>query len=236
MSFKDEDFIEIEYSAWNAADNRLVSTTDEKKAKEADIYDEEAAYGPALVVLGAGGAIKGLDRELRGMSVGETKKLTFAPEDAFGDRHDELVKVMPLSAFRAREIEPYVGMRVNIDGTSVTVKSINSGRVVVDGNHPYAGKSIVYEVRIVKNLTSEHEKVEALGRSYGVKPTSAMVKGNTAEVSFDGGVKKDSDYFINKARMLASVFSNLKGIEKVLVHEEYLRPKENDKSSKEDSD
>jgi FKBP-type peptidyl-prolyl cis-trans isomerase 2 len=226
MSFKDEDFLEIEYSAWNASDNRLVSTTDEKKAKQADIYDESTAYGPALVVLGAGGTIGGLDRELRGMSLGETKKFTFEPADAFGDRHDDLVKVMPLSAFRAREINPYVGMRVNIDGTSVIVKSVNSGRVVVDGNHPYAGKSIVYEVSIVKNITSENEKVEALGRAYGVKPTSTAVKGDTADVSFGGNVNKDSDYFINKARMLAAVFSNLKGIEKVLVHEEYLRQKE----------
>ena len=151
---------------------------------------------------------------------------TFTPADAFGDRHDDLVKVMPLSAFRAREIEPYVGMHVNIDGTSVTVKSVNSGRVVVDGNHPYAGRSIIYEVKIVKNITSENEKIEALGKAYGVKPTSTAVKGDTAEVSFDGNVKKDSDYFINKARMLALVFSNLKGVEKVLVHEEYLRPKE----------
>ncbi len=231
MSFKDEDFVEIEYSAWNASDNRLVSTTDEKRAKEADIYDSNAAYGPTLIVIGSGGAISGLDRELRGMNIGETRKFTFAPDDAFGERHEELVKVMPLSAFRAREIDPYVGMRVNIDNMSVTVKSINSGRVVVDGNHPYAGKSIVYEVKIIKNLTSENEKIEALGKAYSLKPTNTTVKGGTAEVSFDGNVKKDADYFMNKARMLASVFANLKGIEKVLVHEEYLRQKESELDS-----
>ena len=230
MSFKDEDFLEIEYSAWNAADNRLVSTTDEKKAKAADIYSEETAYGPTLVIVGSGGAIKGLDRELRSMSVGETKKFTFTPADAFGDRHEELVRVMPMSAFRTREINPYAGMRVSIDGNSVIVKSVNSGRVVVDGNNPYAGKSIIYEVKVVKNIMSENEKIEALGRSYSVKPTGTTVKGTTAEISFDGAVRKDADYFVNKARMLASLFSSLKSIEKILVHEEYLRPKEKDSS------
>jgi FKBP-type peptidyl-prolyl cis-trans isomerase 2 len=226
MSFKDNDFVEIEYSAWNASDNRLVSTTDEKKAKEAEIYEDGVSYGPALVIIGTGGVIKGLDRELRGMNVGETKKFTFAPQDAFGEREEDLVKVMPMSSFRARDINPYPGMRVNIDGMGVTVRSVNSGRVVVDGNNPYAGKSITYEVRIVKNVTGETEKIEALGRSYRVKPTATSVKGDTAEVSFDGSVNKDADYFVNKARMLASVFSNLKSIAKVLVHEEYLRPKE----------
>ncbi len=236
MSFKDQDFLEIEYSAWNASDNRLVSTTDEKKAKAEDIYDGNAVYGPTLIILGSGGTISGLDKELRGMGLGETKKFTFAPSEAFGDRHEELVKVMPLSAFRSREMEPYAGMRVNIDGTSVIVKSVNSGRVVVDANHPYAGKSITYEVKIVKNITSESEKIEALGRSYSLKPTNTSVKGDTAEVSFGGSVNKDSDYFINKARMLASVFSNLKSVERVLVHEEYIRQKEKGDSNKDNAD
>src|SRR5271157_1833772 len=222
MSFKDNDFIEIEYSAWNAADNRLFSTTDEKKAKEAEIYDEGTPYGPTLVIIGGGGAIRGLDRELKSMSLGETKKFAFAPEDAFGERHEELVRVMPLSAFRSRDIEPYVGMQVNIDNSSVIVRSISSGRVVVDGNSPYAGKSIVYEVKIVKNLTGDTEKIEALGKAYSVKPTGTTIKGDTAEVSFDGNVRKDADYFVNKARLLSSVFMNLNGIGKVLVHEEYL--------------
>jgi FKBP-type peptidyl-prolyl cis-trans isomerase 2 len=231
MSFKDEDFLEIEYSAWNASDSRLVSTTDEKKAKEANIYDKNAVYGPTLIILGSGGTIGGLDRELRRMNLGETKKFTFEPSDAFGDRNEELMKVMPMSAFRAREIEPYVGMHVNIDGTSVIVKSVSSGRVVVDANHPYAGRSITYEVKIIKNLTSDAEKIEAISKSYSLNPANTSVKGNTAEVSFGGSVNKDSDYFINKARMLASVFSNLKSVERVLVHEEYTRQKEMQEST-----
>ncbi len=226
MAFEDGDFLEIEFSEWNASDNRLVSTTDESKAKEAGIYSKDASYGPALVVLGSSGAIKGLDRELRGMSAGETKKFTFAPADAFGERDEGLVRVMPLSAFRAREIEPYVGLRVDIDGTSAIVKSVNSGRVVVDGNHPYAGKSIVYEVRIARNITDDKEKIDALGRSYGAEPTGTEVKGGMAEMSFDDSVRKDTDYFINKAGVIASVFANLKGIDRVVVREEYARPKD----------
>ncbi len=42
MSFKDGDFLEVEYSAWRVADETLLSTSDEKRAKDAKMYDEKA--------------------------------------------------------------------------------------------------------------------------------------------------------------------------------------------------
>ncbi|MDE1811077.1 MAG: FKBP-type peptidyl-prolyl cis-trans isomerase, partial [Candidatus Micrarchaeota archaeon] len=81
MAFKDGDFLEVQYSAWSAADSRLVSTTDEAMAKEAGIYEKENSYGPVLVVLGSKGVIKGLDRELHSMNLGESKKATFKPDE-----------------------------------------------------------------------------------------------------------------------------------------------------------
>ncbi|EQD36865.1 peptidylprolyl isomerase, FKBP-type [mine drainage metagenome] len=134
MSFKDNDFIEIEYDAWDAGSNTLIATTLESTAKEGSIYDSKAKYGKVLVVVGSNGIIKGLDREIRNMSVGEKKKFTFKPEDAFGERNEDMVKVMPLSEFKARNINPYPGMTVELDNITAVVRSVNSGRVVVDAN------------------------------------------------------------------------------------------------------
>ena len=74
MSFKDNDFIEIEYDAWDAGSDTLIATTSESRAKESNIYDSKAKYGKVLVVIGSNGIIKGLDREIRKMNVGESKK------------------------------------------------------------------------------------------------------------------------------------------------------------------
>ena len=98
MAFSNGDFLEIEYSAWDASDSALIVTTDEKKAREANIFNDRTRYGKVLVVLGSNGIIKGLDRELKGMAVGEQKKFTFKPEDAFGPRDENLVRVMRMAA------------------------------------------------------------------------------------------------------------------------------------------
>ena len=233
MTFKDGDFLEIEYSAWAAADGRMISTTDEKSAKAAGIYNEKARYGPVLVIIGSNSVIKGLDREIRAMSAGESRKMTFKPEDAFGDRRQDLVRIMPLSEFRKRDMDPYPGMQVDIDNTTATVKSITSGRVTVDMNHPYAGQEITYEVKVIKTLDSGKDRLAALGRTYGVEPTSSETEGDSMSVRYADGVRKNADYFIGKANMIASVFTYFKGIKKVEVTEEYLRPEESSESKKE---
>ena len=233
MAFKDGDFLEVEYSAWTASDNSLISTTDEKKAKDANIYDEHIHYGTVLIVLGSNSVIKGLDNALRGVNLNEQKKFTFKPDEAFGERMPDLVRVMPLAEFKKRDIDPYPGMQVNLDNMTVTVKSINSGRVVVDANHPYAGQEIIYEIKIVKNLTSDKEKAKALGRTYNVEPNEVELKEKTLEVTYNNEVKKNADYFVGKANMIASVFTYFKNIERVNVEEEYLKPKESEKEETE---
>ena len=223
MPFKDGDFLEVDYSAWDAATKELISTTDEKLAKDNELYNKDSAYGPTLVILGSNSVIKGLDRELRGMSLNEMKKFTFTPEDAFGNRHEELVRVMPLSDFRARDMNPYPGMRVEVENMTATVKSVNSGRVVVDANHPYAGREITYEVRIVKNVTEPAQRVEALGKTYNVKPSSVSVKDNEMVLSYDSKTRKNANYFVGKSSLVASILSLMKDIEKVEVVEDYDR-------------
>jgi FKBP-type peptidyl-prolyl cis-trans isomerase 2 len=225
MTFKDGDFLEVEYTVWDVGTNSIISTTDEKKAKDAKIFDEKMQYGPVLIILGSRGVIKGLDRDLRDLKEGEQKKLTFKPEDAFGERSEEYVRVMPLSEFRAREIDPYPGMQVNLDNVTAIVKSVNSGRVVVDANHPYAGKEIAYDVKVLKLLNSDKEKVEALSKSYGVKPTQITATTDRLEIFYNNDVSKNADYFIGRASLLASVFSNFKNMKAIEIKEEYLRPK-----------
>jgi len=221
MAFKEGDFLEVDYSAWDAATNELIATTNEKMARDADLHEKGTIYGPSLVILGSNSVIKGLDRELRNMSVGDQKRFTFKPDDAFGNRMEELVRVMPLSDFRAKEIDPHPGMRIEIENTVATIKSVNSGRVVVDANHPYAGRDIVYEVKVVRNITDEKAKIEALGRSYGAKPTSVSVHDKVVEIGYDSKFKKSADYFIGKTNLVASVLTMMKDFDKVEVKEEY---------------
>ena len=226
MSFKEGDFVEVEYSAWRAVDNALLSTTDAKKAKEGDIYDEKAHYGPVLVVLGSNGVVKGLDREIRLLKIGETKKFTLKPEEAFGNRDEQLVRVIPLSEFREQKIEPYPGMRLNMDNMSVTVKSVSSGRVTVDANPPEAGQDITYELKVVKLVEAEKDRIASLASTFHISPTDISINGGVVSVTFGEKVVKNYDYFLAKANLIAASFTYIKGANKFEIKEEYLKPEE----------
>jgi FKBP-type peptidyl-prolyl cis-trans isomerase 2 len=226
MAFSEGDFVEIEYSSWTAADSKMIDTTDQKLAEQNGILVEGRKYGPVLVVVGKHTVVKGLDDAIRGMELNQPKKITLKAADAFGERNPDIVRIMPLAEFRKKDINPYPGMRVNIDNVTATVKSVNSGRVVVDANHPYAGMEITYEVKITKRLTDPAEQIGALARTYEVGTTSINRIGKTIQLGFNNAVKKDADYFIGRANLVAAIFGYFKEIEKVKVEEEYDRPKE----------
>lgn len=225
MSFSEGDFVKIDYSARRASDNTLVYTTKEDIAKKEGTYSKDDKYGTQLVIVGKNSTIKGVDAAVKGMAVGEEKKVTIEPKDAFGERDERLVNVMHLSDFRNRDIDPKPGLRINIDGNIATVKSVNSGRVMVDANHPLAGETLLYEIKVVSKIDSSKEKVSALAEFYSLAPKSVEVEGGNAKIFFGDEVGKDSDYFVNKANFVDAVWRYLDVLTTVTVMEEYAKKK-----------
>ena len=228
MSFKDGDFVKIEYTAWRAADKHVVYTTDEKSAKENGVYYENNKYGPQLVVVGKSNIIKGLADELKKMDMNVLKKVEIEPINAFGERDSQLVRVMPISDFRARNMEPYVGMQLDLDGTVATIKSVNSGRVMVDANHQLAGEKIIYEVKVVSKIENDNEKVKELAESFALKTKSAKIEGKNAMVEIGSEVDKNSEYFVNKSSFVNALLRDMDHIDKVEIKEDYVREKKSD--------
>ncbi|MGC8662586.1 MAG: FKBP-type peptidyl-prolyl cis-trans isomerase [Candidatus Micrarchaeia archaeon] len=230
MAFKEGDFIEFEYTAWRVADNSMVFTTDKKKAEENGIYHKDAKYGPQLLILGKGNAIKGLENAIKGMSINETKKIEISPQEAFGERNSDLVRIMPLSDFRNKDITPYPGLQLEIDEHIATVKSVNSGRVLVDLNHPLAGEKLLYEVKVDKLITGEKEKIDALTKSYDITPNKIEIADGMARITIGSNVKRDANYFINKELLVKDLLSNL-NLQKIIIEEEYEKESSNAKES-----
>ncbi|MEM4389130.1 MAG: peptidylprolyl isomerase [Candidatus Micrarchaeia archaeon] len=216
------DFIKIEYTGRTVSDNRVFDTTSAEVAKKEGIFDEKARYAPGLVVVGMGTVIKGLDEVLEGMEVGESKKVEVPPDKAFGRRDPNLVRVLPESEFKRRGIEPYPGQLVSIDNAMAVVKSVSSGRVMVDFNHLLAGETLSYEVKVVEKLTSLEQKINALLENNELRG-KVKVDGNVVEVTFPAEIKKDADFLINKASFVANALRLLPEVESIRVIEEYAR-------------
>lgn len=223
MSFKDGDFVRIDYTARRATDNSLFFTTMEKVAKDAKVENPDVKYGPQLIVFGKNNAIKGVENAVKGMSVGETRKVELEPKDAFGERDEGLVNIMRVSDFREKDMDPVPGMQVNIDGNIATVKSVNSGRVVVDLNHPLAGEKLVYEIKVLDKIDADPEKVKAIADHYSLKPDEVSVNGKVAKITFGTKVEKNADFLVNKATLAEAVLRYMENIEKVVAEEEYAR-------------
>lgn len=167
MKVAKKDVIRLHYTGRIKETGEVFDTTYEDVAKEAGIYSEKGIYGPVPIAVGAGHVIKGLDEALEGLEIGKKYTIELPPEKAFGKRDPKLIKTFTIGQFRRQGIYPFPGLDVEIETESGKklkgrVMSVSSGRVRVDFNHPYAGKTVVYEVEILEKIDDPIEKVKAL--------------------------------------------------------------------------
>jgi len=156
------DFIEIEYVGKIKDTGEIFDLTDEKLAKEKGIYNEKLKYGPVKVIIGENFVIKGLEKILKGMEVGEEKTEIIQPEGAFGKRDPKLVKIVSESELRKQKITPVPGLILDLGNVKARIQSVNSGRVRLDFNHPLAGRELEYKVKINKKIEDKEEKIKTI--------------------------------------------------------------------------
>jgi len=110
------------------------------------------------------------------------KKFTadIKPEDGFGKKNPKLLQLMSTGKFREQEITPVPGLHVNVDGLIGTVRTVTGGRIIIDFNHPLAGKELVYEACIKRKVTDTKEKVDSLIDLLRLKDFEVEIKEKTA--------------------------------------------------------
>jgi len=163
MTLQKGDFILINYTAKVKETNEVFDTTIEETAKKEHLHKEGEIYEPKLVVIGEGWVLKTLDENLTTMKLNKATSVEIPPEKAFGPRDPEKIKRVPLKQLLAKDVHnPTIGMRIEYGGKNATIRSIGAGRVLLDFNPPLAGKTLVYEVTVNKQLKTNEEKIAAL--------------------------------------------------------------------------
>ena len=117
-------------------------------------FDSSAGRDPLEFALGGGQVIPGFDSAVDGMTVGESKSVTIAPEQAYGERHEQLVQQVPKSAL-PEEMKPEVGMQLQSqspDGQvmNLVVTEVEEATITVDANHPLAGQALTFAIELVE--------------------------------------------------------------------------------------
>jgi len=115
--------------------------------------DSSTPTAPLEFVCGRGDVISGLERGVIGLEPGASKRITIAPEDAYGPHNPAHVKTLPRAAFPVN-MELIEGTRFSYrseKGAEVMyrVKEIRPDSIVADYNHPLAGKTLFYDVTIL---------------------------------------------------------------------------------------
>ena len=159
---KEGDFIELEYTGKLKELDAVFDSTNADIAKKEGIFDPKMVYGPIEICVGEGQLLRGLDKAVTGLEIGKEHTIELTPENAFGKKDGKLMKLVPTSAFKKQGVNPVPQLQVNIDGAVGTIRTVSGGRTVVDFNHPFAGKDVVYRINIKRLITDDKEKVITL--------------------------------------------------------------------------
>jgi FKBP-type peptidyl-prolyl cis-trans isomerase SlyD len=118
---------------------------------------------------GYDGIFPKVEEALHGKKIGDSVNLTLEPNDAFGEYDDELVQIEPASAFPSDKLEvgmQFEGEDAGGDVVLYTVTDIADGKVVVDGNHPWAGERLVFKCTIAGIRAATQEEISH-GHTHG---------------------------------------------------------------------
>lgn len=154
--------------------NKVVSMHYTGKLSDGSVFDSSEGKEPLEFIYGNGTIIPGLEEELEGLKVGDKKSIEHIPSDkAYGQRQEEAMQEVPKDQL-PQDVELQEGMQLAAQGPQgvipVTLAQIKDESVIVDFNHPLAGKDLSFEVEIadVREPTEtelEHGHVHGEGDS-----------------------------------------------------------------------
>ena len=115
-------------------------------------FDRSSKNSPLRFKVGAGQVIPGFEKAVLGREIGERVVTNIPASQAYGERQPGLLFPVPIERIPAN-IKPEIGMHLHV-GTDqgeleVVVCEINEKNIILDANHPMAGKDLTFDIEIV---------------------------------------------------------------------------------------
>ena len=120
---------------------------------EGKVMDSSQQHGPFVYTQGEGNIIPGLSRQLEGLHAGDEKEIVVAPQEGYGAVDPNAFKEVPREHL-PKDADLKVGTQLQAktpDGhiLMVTVSKLNKDTVLLNFNHPLAGKELHFQVKIL---------------------------------------------------------------------------------------
>lgn len=135
-------------------ENNTVKVHYTGKLSDGQVFDSSEGKEPLEFTLGKGQIIPGFEKGLIDMKLNEKKTITIAKEEAYGDINDDLRQEVKKTQLPP-DITPEVGMGLvskSPDGQEMNllVVEVREESIVIDGNHPLAGKDLIFDLEVVE--------------------------------------------------------------------------------------
>lgn len=144
-------------------DKKVVSINYTVKDDDGQVIDTSEGSSPLLYLHGAKNIIPGLESALAGKKTGDGFEVTIQPSEAYGDYKQEMVQVVPRSAFQGVDkIEQGMVFTAQTQSGPVqlTVTQVQEDDITVDPNHPLAGKVLHFTGSIVDVRDASQEELD----------------------------------------------------------------------------
>ncbi len=146
-------FFQINYSMSQVKANNTVKVHYTGKLADGQVFDTSEGKEPIEFVLGQGRLIPGFEQGLIDMKLNEKKTISIAKEEAYGEVNEQLIQEIE-RANLPQDMEPKVGMGLvskSPEGQEMNLMiiEVKEESVVIDGNHPLAGRDLVFDLEVV---------------------------------------------------------------------------------------
>lgn len=116
-------------------------------------FDSSEGRDPLEFKVGAGNVIKGFDDAMVDMKVGDKKTVEIPVDEAYGQRNDNMLMEYPKTDF-PDDMTPETGLQLHMSDNQgnvfpVVITEVKEEVVVLDANHPLAGKDLVFDIELV---------------------------------------------------------------------------------------
>lgn len=146
----------------------VLHTNDENGEKV--FVEETSAENPMTFLYGVGMMIPKFEAEIENLAVGDKASFEIAPSEGYGERNPEAVTQLPVDMFQGQELPPVGAMLPLSDNQGnnfqAIVLEVTPEEVVVDLNHPMAGRPLHFDVEILNTRPATEEEL-AHGHAHG---------------------------------------------------------------------
>ena len=131
--------------------------------KNGEVLEQTEADDPITYLQGLEMMLPGVEEALEGKVPGDKVKVELSVDDAFGERLEELVIQVPKTDFEdpdTLEVDSEIIVGNGEEEVLMIIVSIGDDEVTLDGNHPYAGKDITFDIEVLEVHKTTDEDLE----------------------------------------------------------------------------